>query len=86
MPSFDLNNITVNDPSRIVRRPTERSLAERQFVPPKSTVQYLPNAYDLSSGLIPPFTLESQTQDTSITATAGVTNGQKEIIKRVKIS
>lgn len=53
--SYDLNNITVNDPSRLARRTTDRSLADRNFVPPQSTVQYLPSAYDLSSGLMPEF-------------------------------
>jgi hypothetical protein len=44
-----------NDPSRLARRSTDRSLAAPHFVPPLSTVQYLPGAYDLSSGLMPNF-------------------------------
>jgi hypothetical protein len=60
--SYDLNNITVNDPSRLARRSTDRSLADPNFIPPQSTVQYLPSAYDLSSGLMPPFDALSQRQ------------------------
>jgi hypothetical protein len=39
----------VNDPSRpLIRRSTDRSLAARNYVPPRSTVQYLPGAFDYS--------------------------------------
>jgi hypothetical protein len=39
----------INDPSRLVRRSTDRSLAGRYYVPPRSTVQFLPGAYDFSN-------------------------------------
>lgn len=68
--SYDLNNITVNDPSRLARKSTNRSLADPNFVPPQSTVQYLPSAYDLSSGLMPHFGALSQ-RDGSFTTHNG---------------
>jgi SH3 domain len=40
---------SINDPSRLVRRSTDRSLTERHYIPPRSTVQFLPGAYDLSN-------------------------------------
>jgi hypothetical protein len=40
---------SINDPSRLVRRSTDRSLADRNYVPPRSTVQFLPGAYDFSN-------------------------------------
>lgn len=39
----------INDPSRLLRRSTDRSLAARSYVPPRSTVQFIPGAYDMSS-------------------------------------
>jgi hypothetical protein len=44
-----LEPTSINDPSRLVRRSTDRSLAARSYVPPRSTVQFIPGAYDLSS-------------------------------------
>jgi hypothetical protein len=67
--SYDLNNIVVNDPSRLARRSTDRSLADHNFIPPQSTVQYLPSAYDLSSGLMPTF--GSSERQTSLTTHNG---------------
>jgi hypothetical protein len=40
---------SINDPSRLFRRSTDRSLAERNYIPPRSTVQFLPGAYDFSN-------------------------------------
>lgn len=40
---------SINDPSRLVRRSTDRSLAGRHYIPPRSTVQFLPGAYDFSN-------------------------------------
>lgn len=40
---------SINDPSRLARRSTDRSLAERNYIPPRSTVQFLPGAYDFSN-------------------------------------
>jgi len=40
---------SINDPSRLIRRSTDRSLAGRNYIPPRSTVQFLPGAYDFPS-------------------------------------
>ena len=39
---------SINDPSRLIRRSTDLSLADRHYIPPRSTVQFLPGAYDFS--------------------------------------
>jgi len=46
---WGLDSTAINDPSRLTRRSTDRSLAARAYLPPRSTVQFIPGAYDLSN-------------------------------------
>jgi hypothetical protein len=46
---------SINDPSRLIRRSTDLSLADRHYIPPRSTVQFLPGAYGYSSNEGPLF-------------------------------
>jgi hypothetical protein len=53
--TFFGDGFSINDPSRLIRRSTDLSLADRHYVPPRSTVQFLPGAYDFSGNEGPLF-------------------------------